>query len=485
MRARRSIETVTAASRSAADGARATIELNRPETLNAWNQQFGDDLLAAVRSAAADDDGPRGRRSPAPAAASPPAPTSRPASTPDARRPSRTSATALTERYHPIIDGHPRDAQAGASRRSTAPRSGIGCSLALACDLIVAAESAYFLLAFVNIGLVPDGGSSLSRPRRASGFARAAEMAMLGERVPAPAGARVGPDQPRRARRGASSDEVDALADRLAAGPTALLRGHQAPAQRLAVRAHGASSSSSRPTIQQEMAALAATSSRASRRSSRSARRASRAPERRTAGRRRAAALYPSSAAPCGRRLRRSPARAARALVVALLAAAGRPCRAAVPGVGRLAERRQHRHALRDRLRHRAGHLRRRRGRAPLLAVQVPGPPRAAAPPRSTATRGWRSAGRSAPRVILVFITVVTFIKLPRHQEPAGVADRRQRATRSRATALLRRDRPAAAAQGRRRCTSGRRPAVRVALPVPRQGASRLRLHGHGRARSA
>ena len=45
------------------------------------------------------------------------------------------------------------------------PAVGIGCSLALACDLIVARESAYFLLAFVNIGLVPDGGSSLLRAR--------------------------------------------------------------------------------------------------------------------------------------------------------------------------------------------------------------------------------------------------------------------------------------------------------------------------------
>src|SRR5262245_57741667 len=64
------------------------------------------------------------------------------------------------------------------------PAVGIGCSLALACDLTVAAESAYFLLAFVNIGLVPDGGSTLFIPARI-GYARAAEMAMLGERVPA------------------------------------------------------------------------------------------------------------------------------------------------------------------------------------------------------------------------------------------------------------------------------------------------------------
>ena len=71
------------------------------------------------------------------------------------------------------------------------PAVGIGCSLALACDLIVARESAYFLLAFVNIGLVPDGGSSLFIPARV-GHTRAAEMAMLGERIPAAAGARVG-----------------------------------------------------------------------------------------------------------------------------------------------------------------------------------------------------------------------------------------------------------------------------------------------------
>ena len=54
------------------------------------------------------------------------------------------------------------------------PAVGIGCSLALCCDLIVAAQSAYFLLAFVNIGLVPDGGSSLFVPSRV-GMARASQ----------------------------------------------------------------------------------------------------------------------------------------------------------------------------------------------------------------------------------------------------------------------------------------------------------------------
>jgi 2-(1,2-epoxy-1,2-dihydrophenyl)acetyl-CoA isomerase len=98
------------------------------------------------------------------------------------------------------------------------PAVGIGCSLALCCDLIVASESAYFLLAFVNIGLVPDGGSSLFVPTRA-GMARAFEMAMLGERVPAPQALewglvnRVFADD-------AFDDEVAALTARLAAGPT-------------------------------------------------------------------------------------------------------------------------------------------------------------------------------------------------------------------------------------------------------------------------
>jgi 2-(1,2-epoxy-1,2-dihydrophenyl)acetyl-CoA isomerase len=98
------------------------------------------------------------------------------------------------------------------------PAVGIGLSLALASDLVVAKESAYFLLAFVNIGLVPDGGSSLLVPSRV-GFARAAEMAMLGERIPAPRALewglinRVAPDD-------ALQSESDALVERLAAGPT-------------------------------------------------------------------------------------------------------------------------------------------------------------------------------------------------------------------------------------------------------------------------
>jgi 2-(1,2-epoxy-1,2-dihydrophenyl)acetyl-CoA isomerase len=62
--------------------------------------------------------------------------------------------------------------------------AGAGCSFAIAGDIVIAARSAYFLQAFVNIGLVPDVGSSWLLPRLI-GKARAQAMMMLGERVQA------------------------------------------------------------------------------------------------------------------------------------------------------------------------------------------------------------------------------------------------------------------------------------------------------------
>jgi enoyl-CoA hydratase len=58
--------------------------------------------------------------------------------------------------------------------------AGVGCSLALACDLAVAAESARFLLAFSRIGLMPDGGATAT-VAASVGRARAMRMALLGE----------------------------------------------------------------------------------------------------------------------------------------------------------------------------------------------------------------------------------------------------------------------------------------------------------------
>jgi 2-(1,2-epoxy-1,2-dihydrophenyl)acetyl-CoA isomerase len=62
--------------------------------------------------------------------------------------------------------------------------AGVGVSLAVASDLVVAAESAYFLLAFRRIGLVPDGGATWMLPRLV-GKARAMELMLLGEKLPA------------------------------------------------------------------------------------------------------------------------------------------------------------------------------------------------------------------------------------------------------------------------------------------------------------
>jgi 2-(1,2-epoxy-1,2-dihydrophenyl)acetyl-CoA isomerase len=62
--------------------------------------------------------------------------------------------------------------------------AGAGCSFAISGDIVVAAKSAYFLQAFVNIGLVPDVGSTWLLPRLI-GKARAQAMMMLGEKIPA------------------------------------------------------------------------------------------------------------------------------------------------------------------------------------------------------------------------------------------------------------------------------------------------------------
>ncbi len=134
--------------------------------------------------------------------------------------PGETTYAALTEHYNPTIAAI---ATLGVPVVSAVrgPAAGIGCSLALAADFCVAGESAYFLQAFVNIGLVPDGGASWMLPRLI-GRARAAEMMMLGERVSAARALDWG-----MIHKVVADDALDAealaLATRLAAGPTVAL----------------------------------------------------------------------------------------------------------------------------------------------------------------------------------------------------------------------------------------------------------------------
>ena len=164
------------------DGA-ARIVLNRPDALNAWDGGLGADLIDAVNRVGSDD-------------------SVRAVEIRGAGRAFSSGADlkagfehfdesgapalerALNERYHPVILGvrqMPKPVVAAVH----GPAVGVACSLALACDIVIASESSYFLLSFASIGLVPDGGSSALIPAR-TGFSRASEMALLAERVYGP-----------------------------------------------------------------------------------------------------------------------------------------------------------------------------------------------------------------------------------------------------------------------------------------------------------
>jgi 2-(1,2-epoxy-1,2-dihydrophenyl)acetyl-CoA isomerase len=198
------------------DGPVGRVTLNRPETINAWTEEFGTELRGILEGPAAD-------------------PSVRAVLISGAGR-GFSSGADLKAGFHPHPEDGMPDVRAElegiyhhsitAVRRLPKPvvarvhgaAVGIGCSLALACDLVLAAESAFFGLAFVNIGLMPDGGSTLFVPA-AVGKARAFQMAMLGERVPAAQALEWGlvnfvhPDEHIRA-------EADVLIEKLANGPT-------------------------------------------------------------------------------------------------------------------------------------------------------------------------------------------------------------------------------------------------------------------------
>jgi 2-(1,2-epoxy-1,2-dihydrophenyl)acetyl-CoA isomerase len=198
-------------------GAAAIIRLNRPEALNAWNATLGGELLDAVRAVAGDDDIRAVCVTGAGRAFSSGADLRDMASRPLTEAGHVDVYTTLTTVYHPILTGL-RTMAKPALAAVNGPAVGIGCSLALSCDLVVAAQSAYLSLAFARIGLAPDGGALALVAARAGG-GRAAEMALLGDRVDAPT-----------ARAWGLVNEVfadddfqagaTALLDRLAAGPT-------------------------------------------------------------------------------------------------------------------------------------------------------------------------------------------------------------------------------------------------------------------------
>lgn len=190
------------------DGRVATLTLNRPDRMNALTGAVFDDATAAIDRALAE--GARalvltgaGRAfcSGADLAGSG----------------DLTQAGAMLERhYNPFI----RKLAGLAIPVVTAvngPAVGAGLGLALAGDIVVMARSAYGMLAFVNIGLVPDAGSTWL-VAKAVGRARALEMALLGERLSAEAALAAGLVT-RLADDDACLAEAQRLAAQLAAGP--------------------------------------------------------------------------------------------------------------------------------------------------------------------------------------------------------------------------------------------------------------------------
>jgi 2-(1,2-epoxy-1,2-dihydrophenyl)acetyl-CoA isomerase len=99
-------------------------------------------------------------------------------------RPGQDLGSTLDQRFNPLIR---------AIRATPLPvvcavhgvAAGAGASLALACDIVLAAQSARFMQSFVRIGLIPDAGGTYALPHLA-GAARARGMALLGEPVSAP-----------------------------------------------------------------------------------------------------------------------------------------------------------------------------------------------------------------------------------------------------------------------------------------------------------
>ena len=157
----------------------ATITLNRPERLNSMPPAMADDIRSALdylpslgaRALLITGDG-RGFCSGADLGGD---------RTSSAVGGGANSRKALRNHYNPMLLAL-ANVEIPVVTAVNGPAAGVGCSFALSGDFTIAGKSAYFLQAFVNIGLVPDGGSSWLLPRLI-GLPRATQMMMLGEKI--------------------------------------------------------------------------------------------------------------------------------------------------------------------------------------------------------------------------------------------------------------------------------------------------------------
>jgi 2-(1,2-epoxy-1,2-dihydrophenyl)acetyl-CoA isomerase len=166
-----------------------TITLDRPETYNAFSDRLSAELLAALRSAARD----AGVRAVIVTGAGKAFSSGQDlAELKERYVPGYEPALAndLHKRYNPIIRAIcAMEKPVIAAVNGVA--AGAGCSLALACDVRIAARSAAFVEVFVNVGLIPDSGSTFFLPRLV-GHARAMELCCTGRKVDADEALRLG-----------------------------------------------------------------------------------------------------------------------------------------------------------------------------------------------------------------------------------------------------------------------------------------------------
>lgn len=156
----------------------ATLALNRPDVYNALNDEITYELQDALKAVAKDEQvrvvvlTGEGKAF---------------CSGQDLKAASgdqkRSFLQSLHKRYNPIVSAM-RNLPKPIVCRLNGVAAGAGCSLALACDVIVAAEEATLIEVFINIGLVPDSGSSYFLPRTV-GMNKAFELCSMGNRVKA------------------------------------------------------------------------------------------------------------------------------------------------------------------------------------------------------------------------------------------------------------------------------------------------------------
>jgi 2-(1,2-epoxy-1,2-dihydrophenyl)acetyl-CoA isomerase len=160
------------------EGGIATITLNRPEVYNALNDEITFELQDAFKAVNKDQNvrvvvlAGEGK-----------AFCSGQDLKASASQPDRSFKESLEKRYNPIIRAM-RQLPKPIICQLNGVAAGAGCSLALACDVIVASEEAVLIEVFVQIGLVPDSGSSFFLPRLV-GMAKAFELCSMGSRVSA------------------------------------------------------------------------------------------------------------------------------------------------------------------------------------------------------------------------------------------------------------------------------------------------------------